>query len=102
MLHFGNASPKPRDRKRTDETLNSSNMTMTCAIVPKIGDFGTSKWPQLANSTGLATYTTASSESTQMSYAWAAPEVKFGYIAVGVSLGLMCHRFRETTRNEPV
>ncbi|CAN0383843.1 unnamed protein product, partial [Ectocarpus fasciculatus] len=36
-------------------------------------DFGTSRWT--TNSTGLATSTTKSSQTTQMSIAWSAPEV---------------------------
>eukprot|EP00904_Undaria_pinnatifida_P005783 jgi/Undpi1/2334/HiC_scaffold_13.g05717.m1 len=36
---------------------------------------GRAKWPQLTNSTGLTTYVTHPSQSAQMSFAWAAPEV---------------------------
>ena len=49
---------------------------MTVACIVQIADFGASKWPQLSTSTGLATYTTDVNQHAQMSYAWAAPEVK--------------------------
>ena len=43
---------------------------------PQIADFGTSRWTKHTNTTGLATYTTKSSQTTQMSIAWSAPEVR--------------------------
>lgn len=52
----------------------------------QIGDFGTSRWSHHTNSTGLATYTTKSSQSTQMSLAWSAPEVR----SLGPSTRLGC------------
>ena len=46
-------------------------------MVPsQIADFGTSRWTQSTNTTGLATYTTKSNQNTQMSIAWSAPEVR--------------------------
>lgn len=44
--------------------------------IAQIGDFGTSRWMQHTMSTGLATFTTNSSQNTQMSLAWSAPEVR--------------------------
>lgn len=42
----------------------------------QIGDFGTSRWAQHSDSTGLATYkTNAGDIMKMMSFAWAAPEV---------------------------
>ncbi|CAM9578480.1 unnamed protein product [Laminaria digitata] len=55
--------------------LKSPNVLFDGAGRAKIADFGTSRWPQLTNSTGLATHTTHTGHSTQMSFAWAAPEV---------------------------
>ena len=46
----------------------------------QIGDFGTSRWSQHTNSTGLATYTTKANQGTQMSLAWSAPEVRLAYL----------------------
>lgn len=56
-------------------TVNPHN-TMLSFFSPQIADFGTSRWSQHTNSTGLATYTTKSSQTTQMSIAWSAPEVR--------------------------
>lgn len=56
--------------------LTSERNTMLSFLLrPQIGDFGTSRWSQHTNSTGLATYTTKANQSTQMSLAWSAPEV---------------------------
>ena len=58
-----------------DSLLRPIVTILICYII-QIADFGTSRWPQLTSSTGLATHTTHTGHSTQMSFAWAAPEVK--------------------------
>ena len=49
----------------------------------QVGDFGTSRWSQHSNSTGLATYTTECSRTNQMSLAWSAPEVRTTLVGSG-------------------
>ncbi|CAN0411332.1 unnamed protein product, partial [Ectocarpus fasciculatus] len=49
------------------------------------GDAGP-RWTQSTNTTGLATYTTKSNQTTQMSIAWSAPEVRSLRNSVGVGI----------------
>eukprot|EP00903_Cladosiphon_okamuranus_P022900 g21092.t1 len=49
--------------------------TILEGVCPMYNFFGTSRWTQSTNTTGLATYTTRSNQNTQMSIAWSAPEV---------------------------
>lgn len=54
----------------------------------QIGDFGTARLAQHSNCTGSATYTTNTSRSIQMSFAWTAPEVRcLWYIRSSLQLG---------------
>lgn len=47
----------------------------------QIGDFGAARWARSAeNSTCLATYSTNAGQSTQISFAWTAPEVKWSVL----------------------
>ena len=54
--------------------LNSGDV-MSRTFLSQIADFGTSRWMQHNNSTGLATYSTRTHQNTHMSIAWSAPEV---------------------------
>ena len=59
-------------------------VVLFCVFLSQIADFGTSRWTQSTNTTGLATYTTKLNQTTQMIIAWSAPEVRSLRTSVGV------------------
>lgn len=67
-----------RGRRRPKKKMSKLTVIrLRLEFCRQIGDFGTPRWAQnTENSTGLATYTTKTGQSTHISFAWTAPEVR--------------------------